>query len=218
MVVVPLRPWASAKVHARFCAAGYSCRRSKMRRCYRLRDRSPFVPSSYNAWLAEPPIGDKLHDTVMPVLTGFVPGATVTVRRLWSPGSTAAGSAEPTAANGKALLRGFGVPTTKSALLLSVSCAPSDLRSAAVVLLKLGVGVVSEQLVALPNPTKSTTAAVGHEVPEADQRLLLTSATFPRGRGHRNGSRRVRLWQWHGAARACGFLDKVVMAWLDRPG
>ena len=45
------------------------------------------------------------------------------------------------------LLRGFGAPTVKSAALLSVSAAP---RSAAVVLLRVGVGAPSKSLAAVP--------------------------------------------------------------------
>src|SRR5919199_3402542 len=48
------------------------------------------------------------------------------------------------------LLRGFGAPTVKSALLLSVSTVPPPFRSAAVVLLSVAVGSVSEQFVPLP--------------------------------------------------------------------
>src|ERR687885_1532771 len=48
------------------------------------------------------------------------------------------------------VLRGFGVPTLKSALLLSVSTVPPPFRSAAAVLLRVAVGSVSEQFVPLP--------------------------------------------------------------------
>ena len=43
------------------------------------------------------------------------------------------------------LLRGVGAPATKSLALLSVSTQPSSRRSAAVVLLSVGAGLVSEQ-------------------------------------------------------------------------
>src|ERR671935_237550 len=48
------------------------------------------------------------------------------------------------------VLRGFGAPTLKSALLLSVSTVPPPFRSAAVVLLSVAVGSVSEQFAPLP--------------------------------------------------------------------
>src|ERR687891_1829378 len=48
------------------------------------------------------------------------------------------------------LLRGLGAPTLKSALLLSVSAQPSLFLSAAVVLLSVAVGAVSEQFVPAP--------------------------------------------------------------------
>src|ERR671939_873608 len=48
------------------------------------------------------------------------------------------------------VLRGLGAPTVKSALLLSVSTLPLPFRSAAVVLLSVAVGSVSEQFVPLP--------------------------------------------------------------------
>src|SRR3954447_2309339 len=58
-----------------------------------------------------------------------------------------AGFVEVTATGG-GLLRGFGGPTVKSAALLSVSTAPPPLRSAAVVLVRAGVGAVSDWLAA----------------------------------------------------------------------
>ena len=47
-------------------------------------------------------------------------------------------------------LRGFGVPAVKSAELLSVSEHPPPLRRAAVVLVSVGAGAVSEQLTPEP--------------------------------------------------------------------
>ena len=47
-------------------------------------------------------------------------------------------------------MRGFGAPTLKSALLLSVSVQPWLFLSAAVVLLSVAVGAVSEQFVPEP--------------------------------------------------------------------
>jgi hypothetical protein len=113
----------------------------------------------------------------MPVLVGSVPGVTATVKRVKSPDSIVAGVAKPTAAKGNALLRGFGALTVKSEALLSVSTLPFPFRRAAVVLLNVGVGAVSEQL-ALPKPTKSTMLAlVGHAPIKAVE--LFTSATLP---------------------------------------
>jgi hypothetical protein len=48
------------------------------------------------------------------------------------------------------LFRGFGLPTEKSALLLSVSAQPWPFRNAAVVLLRFPVGLPSEQVVPEP--------------------------------------------------------------------
>src|SRR5919201_6903874 len=76
------------------------------------------------------------------------------------------------------LLRGFGAPTLKSALLLSVSTLPPPFRSAAVVLLSVAVGSVSEQFVPLPYPTMST-APSGQTVPLAMVVLLLIRTTLP---------------------------------------
>ncbi len=59
-----------------------------------------------------------------------------------------------------------------------MSCVPPPLRSAAVVLLRLPVGAVSEQVAAVPYPTKSTMAPpVGQ--PPVSAVVLATSATFP---------------------------------------
>ena len=51
---------------------------------------------------------------------------------------------------GDALLRGIGPMTTKSLALLSVSAQPLPRRTAAVVLLSVAVGEVSEQLAVPP--------------------------------------------------------------------
>ena len=48
------------------------------------------------------------------------------------------------------LLRGFGVPMSKSLPLLSVSVQPPFLRIAAVVALVFGVVLVSEQFAVVP--------------------------------------------------------------------
>src|SRR5437870_12255187 len=45
---------------------------------------SPFVPSSYSVCVVEPPMAERLPVTVIPVLVGFVPGVTVTVRSVAS--------------------------------------------------------------------------------------------------------------------------------------
>ena len=61
--------------------------------------------------------------TVIPVLAGFVPGVTVTVKRVVAPGLTAFGFAAPVPDGlvlpphelvGDALLRGMGAPVAKS--------------------------------------------------------------------------------------------------------
>ncbi len=55
----------------------------------------PLRPSSENCWLADPPIDDRSAVTVRPVLAGFVPGVTATVRVEVSPGNTELGFALP---------------------------------------------------------------------------------------------------------------------------
>src|SRR5438034_1033614 len=57
---------------------------------------SPFVPSSYSVCVVEPPIAETLPVTVIPLLVGFVPGVTVTVRRVESPTRTVVGFAAAT--------------------------------------------------------------------------------------------------------------------------
>src|ERR671922_90709 len=67
---------------------------------------------------------------------------------------------------------------TSPAPLLSVSTLPPPFRRAAVVLLSVAVGSVSEQFVPLPYPTMST-APSGQTVPLAIVVLLLISTTLP---------------------------------------
>ena len=101
-------------------------------------------PLSVKPWLADPPIAERSHVAVMPVLAGVVPGVTVTVRSVESPGGTDAGLALPMpvgavqSCTGEAVLRGFGVPAVKSAALLSESVQPELLRSAALVFVSVG--------------------------------------------------------------------------------
>src|SRR5262249_22985548 len=76
-----------------------------------------------------------------------------------------------------ALLRGLGAPKEKLEELLSVSVQPPPARKIAVVLLRPGAGVPSEQL-AVPYPTKSTMLLFIGQVP-VSRVLLLTIATFP---------------------------------------
>lgn len=57
---------------------------------------SPFVPSSENARVAEPPIEERSLATVSPVLGGELPGVTVTVSSVESPAKTTEGDAAPT--------------------------------------------------------------------------------------------------------------------------
>ena len=58
---------------------------------------SPLVPSSANACVDEPPIEERLAVTAIPVLVGFVPGATTTVNRTVAPVVTESGVAVPVA-------------------------------------------------------------------------------------------------------------------------
>src|SRR5262249_44791615 len=55
---------------------------------------SPWVPSSKNCCDADPPIRLKSPTTPMPVLRGFVPGVTFTVRRVEPPACRLLGFAE----------------------------------------------------------------------------------------------------------------------------
>jgi hypothetical protein len=58
-----------------------------------------------------------------------------------TPAPPSGGTVDATVGAGS-LLRGLGAPTSKSARLLSVSCAPFCFRRAAVVFERLGVGAV----------------------------------------------------------------------------
>src|SRR5262249_15957528 len=83
--------------------------------------------------------------------------------------------------SGAAVLRGLGVPVTKSVLLLSLSVQPAFVRIAAVLLLRLGVGPVpSKQLVPVPYPTISTTVGPeGQFVPLVIKVFTFSKATLP---------------------------------------
>src|SRR5438128_7004180 len=102
---------------------------------------SPCVASSYMNCSA-PPMSARLQETPSPVLVGFVPGVTETVRSVVPPGATLWGSAAPVALGGvlqaagaAAVFRGVGAPVAKSEALLSVSMQPTLARRSAVVLL-----------------------------------------------------------------------------------
>src|SRR5882762_8275279 len=56
---------------------------------------SPFVPSSNNACVAEPPIEVRLAVTARPVLVGLAPGVTFTVSSDEPPAATEEGLAVP---------------------------------------------------------------------------------------------------------------------------
>src|SRR4029453_11787296 len=101
--------------------------------------------------------------TMIPVLVGFAPGVTVTVRNVVPPGWTELGVAAPvplgfvvvrqglTAVAG---LRGAGVAAAKSVGLLSGSWQPSRGGIAAVVLESVGAAAVSKKF-APPYPMRS---------------------------------------------------------------
>src|SRR5688572_32866940 len=57
---------------------------------------SPLVALSKKDCVADPPIEERSPTTVMPVLVGFVPGVTATVKSVVPPASTFAGFAAPT--------------------------------------------------------------------------------------------------------------------------
>src|SRR5881394_1876619 len=73
---------------------------------------SPFVPSSKNGCVEEPPIEVRSPVTAKPVLVGFVPGVTVTVRRLDPPGTTTFGFAAPEPEGLVGVLVGAGARAT----------------------------------------------------------------------------------------------------------
>src|SRR5689334_21768273 len=94
-------------------------------------------------------------ETARPVLGGAVAGVTCTVSRVLLAGSSDAGDARPRPEGcvgsppqefaGAALLRGIGPMVTKSLKLLSVSMQPLPRRTAAEVLVRADVAMVSEQ-------------------------------------------------------------------------
>src|SRR5205823_3157978 len=116
---------------------------------------SPCVPSSKNGCDRAPPMLVRSATTARPELGGVVAGVTRTVSKVLLAGSSEDGEATPRPDGwdgsppqefaGAALLRGIGPMVTKSLALLSVSMQPLPLRTAAVVLVRDGVGVVSEQ-------------------------------------------------------------------------
>src|SRR5919109_3711435 len=122
----------------------------------------------------------ELHEIENQLPVTFTGSLNVIVTLLFraTPPAPSAGFVLETVGAASPLFRGFGVPTVKSALLLSVSTLPPPFRRAAVVLLSVAVGSVSEQFVPLPYPTMST-APSGQTVPLAIVVLLLISTTLP---------------------------------------
>ncbi len=95
--------------------------------------------------------------TARPVLTGFAPGATVTVNSVELPACTDPEDPVPVGLVGApheligdAEFRGLGAPDAKSAPLLSLSLQPLAARRPAVVFVSVGAGDVSKQLGWLP--------------------------------------------------------------------
>ena len=124
---------------------------------------SPFVPSSKKVWVDEPPIWLRSPVTVIPVLVGFAPGVTVTVRSVLTPARTEAGVAAPTPVGSVGVggapqtnaevaeLRGAGGESAvKSAALSSVSVQPLPALTAEVVALRVGAAAVPSKKVAFP--------------------------------------------------------------------
>src|SRR6185312_11248809 len=157
---------------------------------------SPFVPSSTKVCVAEPSIAVRSQVTVIPLLGGFVPGVTATLRSVEPPAVSDDGVAEPVPVGevggtteqscaGDAEFRGAGVPSAKSAPLSSVSVQPEAARKAAAVADVVGPADEPSQKVAPSRPTRSTTGAScasEHGVVEPLQPrgvVELTSATLP---------------------------------------
>jgi hypothetical protein len=97
--------------------------------------------------------------TMIPVLVGFAPGVTVTVRSVVPPGWTELGVAAPVPLGfvvvrqglaAVAVLRGAGAPAAKSPELLSVSVQPFEARRAAVVLESVAAGALPSKQFAAP--------------------------------------------------------------------
>ncbi len=147
--------------------------------------RSPFDASSKNGCAALPPSDERSATTENPVAGPVDAGVTCTVSVVSPPRSGPAGVARPSALScdespqtraGLALLRGIGVISTKSALLLSVSVQPLPLRTSAVELPSPAAASVSKQF-AVPYPTKSTVFPPLGQAP-ASAAVCATSATF----------------------------------------
>ncbi|HEY3262243.1 MAG TPA: hypothetical protein VGJ95_18590 [Pseudonocardiaceae bacterium] len=120
--------------------------------------------------------------TVLPA-SGEASPAPCTCAISWS-----AGTSQPVGGGGggtKPLLRGLGAPATKSAPLSSVSWAPSDLRSTAVVFDAVGAAAVPSKKFAPPYPTRSLMSAScsgehGVDPPlQASPAVEVTSTTLP---------------------------------------
>ncbi len=121
--------------------------------------RSPCVPSSKSCWVAEPPIAVRSAVAASPVLAGFAPGVTATVRSVEPPGVTAAGAAAPVpdglvgTVHGVAadtVLRGAGAAAAKSVPLASVSVQPFEARNAAVEFESVGAAADPSKKLAFP--------------------------------------------------------------------
>src|SRR5207237_2252336 len=89
---------------------------------------SLFVPSSKNCCVEDPPMAVRSPVTVIPVLAGFVPGVTATVRRVDPPGTTTFGFAapEPEGLVGWLLAAGAKATPRKALFVPAVAIVESD--------------------------------------------------------------------------------------------
>src|SRR6266700_7575761 len=147
MVALPLRPCASEIVTGRVFAPPVVAKATVVANENVLLPgvTSPFVPSSKNDCVADPPMLVRSPVTTIPVLVGLAPGVTRTVSNTLPPWATDAGLAAPAPLGfvvPAGVLRGFGAPVAKSAVLLSVSWRPLLLRKSAVVLVRVGAAAV----------------------------------------------------------------------------
>ena len=140
---------------------------------------SPFVPSSKKGCAAEPPIAVRSARTAMPVLGGPLPGVTVTMRRVVSPGSSVFGLAAPTP-DGLVVTTPLAVSEKSSTA--RPSSAPEALKSVQRIqnvapgAMLIGMLAVSEAWFVLPSSSPTVPVVIGLEKSSASTSIQVAPA------------------------------------------
>ena len=175
---VPLRDWASVMVAVSVFGPSLVPGATVARNVNTLSPptASPLVPSSKKDWAAVPPMEVRSARTARPVLGGPLPGVTVTVRRVVSPGSSAFGLAAPTP-EGLVVTSPLAVRAKSSTA--RPSSAPEALKSVQRIqkvapgAMFTGMVAVSNVWFALPSSAPTTPVVIGLEKSSASTSIQV---------------------------------------------